>query len=131
MLMAHRTRNPVLIAHTTSIVVLADYLFTAVAFTVQPVTGILLAQTVGWPLNEPWIVISVILYVGVGLFWFPVIWIQKRMRDLATKAAQYGEPLPLYYDKLFRIWFVFGFPAFFMLIAIIWLMINRPTELLS
>ncbi len=43
MVMAHRTRDPVVIAHTASIVVLADAMFTANAVIVQPVSGVYLA----------------------------------------------------------------------------------------
>ena len=40
MVMAHRTRDPALIAHVAGTVVIADFLFTATAVVVQPVTGI-------------------------------------------------------------------------------------------
>ena len=44
MLMAHRTRNSAVIAHVAETVVIADFLFTATAVIVQPITGILLAE---------------------------------------------------------------------------------------
>ena len=50
MVMAHRTRDARLIAHTASVVVIADWLFTATAVVAQPVTGTLLAMEMGWPL---------------------------------------------------------------------------------
>lgn len=126
MLMAHRTRNAALIAYVASIVVIADTIFTATAAIAQPVTGLLLAHAVGWPLSEGWIVLSIALYVFVGCFWLPVVWIQIRMRDLAREAAATDAPLPPRYDRLFRIWFAFGFPAFAAMLAIIWLMLARP-----
>jgi uncharacterized membrane protein len=126
MLMAHRTRNAALIAHVASIVVIADTIFTATAAIAQPVTGLLLAHAVGWPLSEGWIVLSIALYVFVGCVWLPVVWIQIRMRDLAREAAATDAPLPPRYDRLFRIWFAFGFPAFAAMLAIIWLMLTRP-----
>jgi uncharacterized membrane protein len=49
MLMAHRTRDPKLIAHTARIVVLADFLFTASAVVIQPITGLILAKLGGYP----------------------------------------------------------------------------------
>ena len=52
MLMAHRTGNAATIAATARIVVRADFLFTATAVIAQPVTGILLAWNVGYPLTE-------------------------------------------------------------------------------
>ena len=130
MLMAHRTRDPVLIAHTGAIVVIADYLFTALAIVLQPITGVLLAREVGWPLSEGWIVVSAVLYVFIGLFWLPIVWIQMRMRDMAREAVGRQEPLPSQYHALFKTWFSFGFPAFFMLLAIIWLMLARPSLVL-
>ena len=37
-----------------------------------------------------------------------------------------GTPLPPRYFQLYRIWFAFGFPAFFAVMAIVWLMTARP-----
>ncbi|MCA8896364.1 MAG: DUF2269 family protein, partial [Amphiplicatus sp.] len=34
--------------------------------------------------------------------------------------------LPPAYFRLYRLWFAFGFPAFFAVLTIIWLMIARP-----
>lgn len=126
MLMAHRTKNPVLIAHTAGIVVIADWIFTASAVILQPITGLWLASLTGWSVSEPWIVLSIGLYVLTGCFWLPVIWIQKRLRDMARQAALEGTALQPGYDRLFRIWFISGFPAFFAVMAILWLMISRP-----
>lgn len=126
MLMAHRTKNPVLIAHTAGIVVIADWVFTASAVVLQPITGLWLADLAGWSLSEPWLLLSLCLYVLTGCFWLPVVWIQKRLRDLARQAAHEGTALQPDYDRLFKIWFICGFPAFFAVMAILWLMISRP-----
>ena len=126
MLMAHRTRDPVLIAHTAGVVVVADWLFTASAVVAQPVTGWLLARELGWTLEEPWIAVSLGLYVLVGAFWLPVVGIQMRLRDMARTAARAGTALPRGYDRLFRIWFVCGIPAFAGVLTILWLMLARP-----
>jgi uncharacterized membrane protein len=126
MLMAMRTAKPALIAHVASTVVIADTLFTATAVIVQPVTGYLLARETGWPLSEGWIVLSLILYAVTGLFWLPVVWIQIRLRDLARQADADGTALPEAFRRLYRIWFAFGFPAFFSVLAIVWLMLARP-----
>ena len=126
MVMAHRTKDAALIAHTASIVVIADWIFTASAVIVQPITGYLLMREIGWPMSEGWIVLSLGLYVFTGLFWLPVVWIQTQLRDLAREAAETSAPLPERYHKLYRIWFACGFPAFFAVLAILWLMIDRP-----
>ena len=67
------------------------------------------------------------LYGVAGAFWLPVVWMQVRMRDLATQAAAGGKDLPAAYDRLFRWWVAFGFPGFGAVMLIIWLMIAKPT----
>ncbi|MEZ5856814.1 MAG: DUF2269 domain-containing protein [Hyphomicrobiaceae bacterium] len=126
MLMAHRTRDPRIIAHVARTVVIADTVFTATAVVAQPVSGVMLALLVGWKLTEGWIVASIGLYVLTGLFWLPVVWIQIRLRRLAEEAAAGGRELPDAYFRLFRVWFWCGFPAFAAVLAIFWLMIAKP-----
>jgi len=132
MLMAHLTGEAVKVAAVARIVVIADFLFTATAVVVQPVTGVALAWNVGYPLTEGWILLSILLYLFTGAFWLPVVWMQMRMRELAEKAVAEGKPLPQAYHRLFWTWFAFGFPAFGAVLGIIWLMITRPSfEILS
>jgi len=126
MLMAHRTGDAQLIAHTARIVVVADVIFTATAVVVQPITGLILAREAGYPVFHGWIAASLVLYLVVGAFWLPVVWMQTRMRDLARAAAAVGQPPPPAYRLLWRVWFAFGFPAFTAVLAIIWLMVAKP-----
>ncbi|MEX0302725.1 MAG: DUF2269 family protein [Leisingera sp.] len=126
MLMAHRTRDAHLIAHTAGVVVLADLLFTTTAVIAQPITGAVLAWRLGWPLSEGWLALSLLLYLLTGAFWLPVVWIQLRLRDLARAAAEANEALPARYHRLFAIWFACGFPAFAAVLAIVWLMLAKP-----
>lgn len=126
MVIARGTEDPKLIAHTANTVVLADTVFTATAVVLQPVTGYLLASRLGWPMTESWIVLSLVLYVVTGLFWLPVVWIQIRLRDLARIADAKSEPLPAIWFRLYRIWFACGFPAFFAVLAIFFLMLTKP-----
>jgi uncharacterized membrane protein len=93
---------------------------------VQPISGVLLANALGWQLDEGWIVLSLALYVVTGAFWLPVVWMQHRMCLLASTAAAANAPLPGAYHRLYRAWFLCGFPAFFAVLAIIWLMLARP-----
>jgi uncharacterized membrane protein len=126
MLMAHLAGKPAVIAGVARIVVIADFVFTASAVVVQPVTGILLARLLGYSLWEGWIAWSIVLYFLTGAFWLPVVWMQMRMRDLATAAVKEELPLPAAYHRLFWLWFALGFPAFGAVLAIFWLMIARP-----
>ena len=126
MVMAHRTKDPASIAHTAGIVVIADMLFTATAAIAQPITGIVLARHLGWPIFDGWIAVSLGLYVFIGLFWLPVVSIQAKMREEARASAQSGALLTSRYMLLYRIWFACGVPAFLAIVALLWLMIMRP-----
>ena len=127
MVVSNRSNDARLIAHVAGIVVLADTVFTATAAVFQPITGYLLAREVGWPILQGWVAWSLALYVFVGLFWLPVVWMQIRMRNLAIAARDAGAPLPKQYHRLYRWWFAFGFPAFAAVLAILWLMLTKPS----
>jgi len=127
MFMAHRSGHTGVIALVARYVVIADFLFTATSVVVQPVSGFALAWAIGLsPLDEPWIVVSLALYVLVGLCWLPVVFIQIRIRNLAQDAALNSTPLPPQYYRLYWIWFALGWPAFLGVIAIFVLMIWQP-----
>lgn len=126
MVMAHRSKDVAVIAGVARIVVIADFLFTATAAVIQPVTGLLLASVQNYPLTSSWIVASLTLYVFIGAFWLPVVYFQIQIRDIAANAVAASKPLPPDYYWYYRVWFVFGFPAFFSILIIFWLMIARP-----
>ena len=126
MVMAHRSKDVAVIAGVARIVVIADFVFTATAVILQPVTGLLLANVQNYPWTTSWIVLSLALYVFIGMWWLPVVYFQMRIRDIAAKAAAQKKPLPPDYYWYYRVWFAFGFPAFFSILIIVWLMIARP-----
>jgi uncharacterized membrane protein len=126
MLAAQIEGKPAVIAGVARIVVIADFVFTATAVVLQPVTGLMLVWNVGYALTEGWIMWSIALYVITGLFWLPVVGMQMRLRDLATAAAERSEPLPDAYYRIFMWWCAFGVPAFAAVAIIFWLMITRP-----
>jgi uncharacterized membrane protein len=124
--MAHRTSDVATIAAIAPIVVVADAIFIATAVIVQPLSGALLAWSIGYSLLDGWIAASLILYVLVGLCWLPVVVIQIRMRDLARAALKTAAPLPQEYRRLYAIWSWLGWPAFAGVLAIFALMIWKP-----
>jgi uncharacterized membrane protein len=126
MLAAHLGGKPSVIAAVARIVVVADFIFTATAVVVQPVTGSLLVLNVGYSFWDGWIFWSIVLYGITGALWLPVVWMQMRLRDLASTAAAEGSPLPDEYHRIFWLWFAFGIPAFTAVAAILWLMIAKP-----
>jgi uncharacterized membrane protein len=111
MLLAHRTGDASVVAGVARIVVVADFLFTATAVVLQPITGAALVWYVGYGYDEHWILLSIALYLVTGAFWLPVVWMQARMRTLAAEAAAAGRPLSPASLRLFRWGFAFGFPA--------------------
>ena len=126
MVRAHASGDASVVAGVARIVVTADFVFTATAVVVQPITGFALARFLGYPILDGWIAASLLLYAVTGALWLPVVWMQIRMRDLAVAAVRAGEPLSVAYRRLYRIWFAFGFPAFAAVLGILWLMLRRP-----
>jgi len=127
MLMAHRSGEAAFIARTAGVVVIADMLFTLSAILLQPVTGGLLMWLSATTLAEHWLATSLGLYALTGLFWVPVIFMQIEMRDLARLADAKSQPLPPRYHRLFRRWFLCGIPGFGAVMAILWLMVAKPS----
>jgi uncharacterized membrane protein len=123
---AQRTGDAKVIATVSRDVVLADFLFTATAVVLQPITGVALAAMAGFPLSTAWVRWSIALYMLIGCCWLPVVWLQIRMRDLAVRAAVDGLPLPQAYHRLYSWWFGLGWPAFIGVMAVFYLMVAKP-----
>jgi len=126
MWLAHRRGDAASIATVARNVVLADWLFTAPAGILQPLTGLGLAHLAHWPLLAPWLIATYALYAVAFFCWAPVVVLQMRARDLAAQAARRGEPLPEAYYRCMQAWFVLGWPAFLALIPIFVLMVGKP-----
>ncbi len=123
--MAFRSRDRRAIAVVSRNVVLADWLFTAPTVIVQPVTGIWMARTAGFPLSTGWLATAIGLYVMVGACWLPVVWLQLQMSDIARTTPS-DQKLPSRYRTYERWWFALGWPAFFGVMTIFYLMILKP-----
>ena len=76
-----------MIAGVARIVVIADFIFTANAVALQPITGTLLANMVGYPILDGWIGLSIILYIVTGAFWLPVVRMQMQRAIMAVDDA--------------------------------------------
>ncbi len=108
------------IAHVAGTVVIADALFTATAVdacSLSPAAGS--PRLVGWPLSEGWIVLSLAFTCVTGLFWLPVVCDPASPAQSRPGRGTVPERRcrPAYF-RLYRVWFVFGFPAFFSVAAI-------------
>lgn len=123
---AHRNGNVTAIAQTARSVVVADWIFTAPAVVVQPVTGLLLARAAGHDLSAGWIAVAIGLFFLAGFCWLPVVWLQYRMAAYAARAAADDQPLPPAYHRAARAWFWLGWPAFLSVLGIFYLMVFKP-----
>ena len=105
----------------------ADFVFTLPAVIVQPASGAWLICRGGFVWNDYWLVATYGLYLLAGVCWIPVVIIQMRMKAM-LEAVTRGEAFDkLRYDRLFRLWFALGWPAFGGLVVVFWLMVAKPT----
>jgi uncharacterized membrane protein len=126
MLMAGLRGRPAEVHFVARHVVIADWIFTATAVVVQPLTGLWLANAAGLPLSTPWIAWSIALYLVAGACWVPVLVMQYRMLDIARVTAAAGAELPPAFRLHFAAWVTLGVPAFVALLIVFWLMVARP-----
>lgn len=124
--LAHRTRDIHIIAATTRYVVFADWMFTATSGFVQFITGMLMVYLAGYSFSSWWIAGGIIGYIIAACCWFPVVYLQIKMRDMAMLANKNNSILPKKYYRYFKIWFCLGWPAFISLIIVFYLMTMKP-----
>ncbi len=127
MLMAHRSGDSGHIARTAATVVVADVLFTATAVVLQPVTGWLLARETGLPLTKAGCSPRSRCTAWPGFS--GCRWCGCSGACAISRAPRHdkGAPLPAEYHRLYRLWFLFGFPGFGSVLVIVWLMIAKPS----
>lgn len=106
--------------------VFADCLFTLPAVIVQPLSGVTLIYMAGFDWSAYWLMATYVIYIIAGLCWLPVVWIQIQLKNMCIEASENGTELPDRYNKLFKIWFFLGWPAFLGLITVFYLMVAKP-----
>ena len=127
MFFGHRSGSAEARAFAARMTVKADFLFTLPSVIVQPLSGAWLIRHGGFRWDEHWLVPAYGLYLLAGACWIPVVLIQMRMKTM-LEAERRGEAFDeARYDRLFRLWFALGWPAFGGLVVIFWLMIAKPT----
>ncbi|HAT1770702.1 TPA: DUF2269 domain-containing protein [Legionella pneumophila] len=126
MVYGHRTKNPIVIAAISKYVVFADWIFTGTSGIVQPLTGFAMVYLAGFSWTSFWILGSILGYVIAACCWFPVVYLQIRIRDLAIESIKNNTTLPNEYHRYFLYWFILGWPAFLSLIGVFYLMTNKP-----
>lgn len=123
---ANRSGSIAAQAVVARLVVKADLWFTTPAVIIQPLSGLWLVTSAGWPLGAPWLMLSIALYLLAGVCWLPVVWLQVRLARMAQDAVDTQQPLPALYWRYARIWEALGYPAFIAVLIVFYLMVNKP-----
>ena len=126
MLRSHFTDDIKIKYYLAKTTVLADLLFTTPAVIIQPLTGAWLIWKLGYPWDSTWLLITYCLYILAGACWLPVVWIQIELRNILKQSIDENTPIPERYFKLFKLWFILGWPAFISLVIIFYLMVSKP-----
>lgn len=127
MFFGHRSGVPVERALAARMTVKADFLFTLPSVIVQPLSGAWLIWQGGFLWGDYWLVVTYGLYLLAAICWVPVVFIQIRMKAMLEGQLR-GEGFDeAAYNRLFRAWFILGWPAFGGLVVIFWLMVTKPT----
>jgi uncharacterized membrane protein len=114
-------------AFATRMTVKSDFLFTLPSVIFQPLSGAWLVWQGGFVWNDYWLLVSYGLYLLAGVCWVPVVVIQMRMKAMLAARLRGEDFDEAIYKRLFRVWFVLGWPAFGGLLIIFWLMVAKPT----
>lgn len=125
MLYSYLTKDLNLIVAITRYVVIADWVFTATSGIIQLLSGLLLVYLANYSFTNFWIWGSLLGYLIAGFCWFPVVYMQIKMRDLAQLAKSNHSVLPQQFHLYFKYWFILGWPAFISLMAVFYLMTNK------
>ena len=122
---AHLSRNLEALRVVVRYVILADWIFTATAVVVQPVSGVWMMLERGWSFTSPWFMATAALYIAIGACWIPVVVLQYRIARMVRDAPNH-DALGADYYRAFRRWVALGIPAFAMVLALYALMIFKP-----
>ena len=123
---AHCSGKVQVIATVSREVVRADWWFTLPAVLVQPISGFMMINLLGYDWQQTWLLLSIGLYLLIGACWLPVLWLQHQMHQMAVTAVTGQTELPSRYHRFFKLWFFLGWPAFIAVLVIFYLMVNRP-----
>jgi len=127
MFFGHRSDSARERAFAARLTVKADFLFTLPSVIVQPASGAWLVWHGGFLWSDYWLVVTYCLYLLAGACWVPVVIIQMRMKTMLEAQLRGEAFIEADYNRLFRIWFILGWPAFGGLVFIFWLMVAKPT----
>lgn len=101
--------------------VAADWIFTASAIVALLGSAVgMLAINPGW-LQQFWLQLAIALTITVFLLWLPVVMLQYRLRRHAHESSETD------IRHTMRLWCLLGATAFPLMVAIVFLMVAKPT----
>ena len=124
--MADRSENLEVILHTNKMVVFADWIFTTPSAIIQPITGVMLMNLMGYSWQTPWLLLAMILYVFSGVLWLVAVYLQIQMKNMAEEAKEKSTLLGNAYKKLVNYWLILGVFSFGAMGGVFYLMVYRP-----
>ena len=124
---ASRTANPQVIAQVARMVVQFDTWITTPAGFIQIITGFLLIKLAGLPLTTEWVLTSLIIFLCVGALWLPVLVLQKRLQQMASRAVETDTVLDDGFRGVYRQWFWLGVFGFLGMFVIVMIMVTKMT----
>jgi uncharacterized membrane protein len=125
--MADRPRNPIVIAFAQRQVTLTDWVFTAGGVILVLMSGLDNSLLHGIPLATPWTAWGLALFTLSGVVWIAVLVpLQAKLGRLARGFAG-GGPITQEYWRLERLWLVWGVIATLLPLAVIPLMVLKPS----
>ena len=125
---ANRTRDPVIIAFGQRLVTGTDFGLTVPGIVLTIAGGYGSMWAIGYPLfDDAWLVWSQVLFVVAGIIWLgilvPIQVRQARIARLFDAATGVTDE----YRTLSRRWIAWGSIATVPLVAVLWLMVAKPT----
>ncbi len=123
--MADRSKNLDVIVHTNKMVVLADWLFTTPSVIAQPITGVMLANLMGYSFDDLWLILSVNLYLFSVVLWLVAVLLQISMRSVSLEAQAKSIALGKRYFRVVNYWIVLGILSFISMGGVFLLMIFK------
>ncbi len=122
----NRSRDWVRTLKATKQVGLADWLFTAVAGVIQPITGFMLIYLKGYVLSPEWWAATLLGYCVAGVCWFPAIYCRAQCEVLLSTAIQQHENISSQYHRYFNWRCALSALAFVSLLMVFYFMASIP-----
>ncbi len=112
------------IAIATRNAVRAEWVIAGPVALLQPVSGLILMEALGYSYTSRWFIAVVAFYIVAGIAWVWLVKAEYRLRDLSAAAA--GRSLPPEFNRLLARWRALALTSFAGVLVLFALMVYRP-----